>query len=154
MNVRFFALILAALFSVPVFAQYQKDQKPKDARAEAVLKLLDDWDNAYIKKDAAPLEKFLADDYIGIDENGDITRKPEEIALIKTGEYVIHSVNHIEPPSVRFHGSTAVATTFATVKQTYKGETSEFKARATTVCIEKNGSWIVVSWHGSKLPAK
>jgi hypothetical protein len=143
MNLRFLALVLAATLSALLVAQ---DQKPANARTTAVLKLLEDWDNAYIKKDAAPLENFLAEDYIGIDENGDVIRKPEEIALIKSGEYVIHSVNHIHPPTVRFYGATAVATTFANVKQTYKGETS--------VCIEKDGRWIVVSWHGSKLPAK
>jgi ketosteroid isomerase-like protein len=151
MNARILILTLMAACLMLVGAQ---ELKRADAKTTAVLKLLEDWDNAYIKKDAGPLENFVSEDYIGIDENGEVTRKGEEIALIKSGEYVIHSVKYLEPPTIRFYGSTAVATTFASVKQTYKGATSEFKARATTVCVEKDGRWIVVSWHGSKLQGK
>lgn len=151
MNKAYLTLLIAAFCSMLACAQ---DTQPADAKTKAVLKLIEDWDNAYIKKDAAPLLKLLSDDFIGIDENGAVTHKTDEIALIKTGEYVIHSVKYLEPPVVRIYGATAVVTTYATINQTYKNQPGEFKGRSTTVCVEKGGHWIAVSWHGSKVSEK
>jgi ketosteroid isomerase-like protein len=151
MNKAFLSLLIVAFCSMLAFAQ---DAAPADAKTKAILKLLEDWDNAYIKKDATPLLKLLSDDFIGIDENGEVTHKTDEISLITTGEYVIHSVKYLEPPVIRIYGATAIATTYATVNQTYKGQPGEFKGRSTTVCVEKEGRWVAVSWHGSKLSEK
>ncbi len=124
------------------------------AKNDAVLALVAAWDLAYIQKDAAPLERLLAVDYLGIDDEGAVTSKADEIALIKSGEYVLHSVDEIEPAKVRFYGDTAVVTTHAKVKQTYQGETKTVDGRATTVCVERGGRWQIVSWHASRLKAK
>jgi len=122
-----------------------------EMEAKAILAICADWDNAYIKKDAAPLERILHPDYVGIDEEGTVTTKADEIALIKTSEYVIHSVEQVEPPMVRFYGNTAVVTTHAKVNQTYKGKSDTIEGRATNVCVKEGGAWKIVSWHASKL---
>jgi len=140
------AIIL--LFSVFAVAQNKSDQK---AEAKKVIQLCEAWDNAYIKKDPAPLEKMLTVDYLGIDDEGAVTSKTDEINLIKSGEYVIFSVEHIEPPQVRFFGSTAIATTHAKVKQSSKGQTNVVNGRATTVCVNQHGQWQIASWHASRV---
>jgi ketosteroid isomerase-like protein len=138
-------ILLASVFlSAVVFAQTKSEQE------KAVLKVCNDWDDAYIKKDAAPLEKLLTADYIGIDDEGSVTSKADEMNLIKSGEYVIFSVEHLDPPKVRFYGSTAIVTTHAKVKQSSKGETSTVIGRATTVCVKNGADWKIASWHASK----
>src|SRR5690349_2372938 len=102
------------------FVSAQSNARDRDTKA--VLKTCDDWDAAYMKKDATPLEHLLTSDYIGIDDEGAVTSKQDEINLIKTGEYVILSVEHLEPPQVRFHGSTAIVTTLSKVKESSKGK--------------------------------
>jgi ketosteroid isomerase-like protein len=144
----FSAIAVALLCSAFVFAQ---EKTLDDAGIKAVLKACNDWDDAYIKKDPAAVEKLLTPDYIGIDEEGAVTSKTDEINLIKTGEYVIFSVEHLEPPKVRFYGGTAIVTTHAKVKQSSKGETSTVIGRATTVCVKQGDEWKIASWHASKM---
>src|ERR1041385_4174742 len=127
------AAVALVLLSAFVLAQNKSDQND----AKTVIQVCNDWDNAYIEKDAAPLEKLLTPDYIGIDEEGAVTSKADEINLIKTGEYVIFSVEHLEPQKVRFYGSTAIVTTHAKVKQSSKGQTNTVTGRATTVCVNQ-----------------
>jgi ketosteroid isomerase-like protein len=140
-----------ALLLLSFFVSAQNGAPDQTADTKTVLKLCNDWDDAYIKKDPAPLDKILATDYIGIDEEGGVTSKSDEINLIKTGEYILLSVEHIEPPQVRFYGTTAVVTTHAKVKQTYKGDTTTAEGRATTVCSKQSGAWQIASWHASKV---
>jgi ketosteroid isomerase-like protein len=139
-----FAAAAILQFSLFAVAQNKTDEN-------AVIQICNAWGDAYIKKDSKPLEKLLAADYIGIDEEGAVTTKADEINLIKSGEYVIFSVEHIEPQKVRFYGTTAVVTSHAKVKHASKGETNTVIGRATTVCVNKNGQWQIISWHASRV---
>jgi ketosteroid isomerase-like protein len=134
-------LVLVSLF---VFAQNKSDQN-------AVLQICNAWDDAYIKRDPKPLEKLLTADYIGIDDEGAVTSKADEISLIKTGEYIILSVDHLEPQKVRFYRSTAIVTSHSKVKHVFKGHTNTVAGRATTVCVNQNGQWQIASWHASRV---
>ena len=143
-----FATLALVVFSALVLAQ---TNTPDQEATKAVLKLCNEWDDAYIKKDAAPFEKMLTADYVGIDEEGAVTTKQDEIDLIKSGEYVIFSVEHLEPQKVRVYGSGAVVTSYARVKHSSKGETSTVVGRATTVCVKQDSQWKIASWHASRL---
>jgi ketosteroid isomerase-like protein len=128
---------------------------PIDPRTSAVLNTIRDWDTAYVTHDHYTIRRLLTDNYIGIDHDGELTTKADEIALAKSGQYTILSVEQIEPRQVRFHGATAVVTSLSNINLKYKGQEKTFKGRATTVCIEKTkGQWEIISWHASKLPDK
>ena len=133
-----------------VFAQ----QNTRDADTKAVLKICDDWDAAYMKKDPAPLERLLTNDYIGIDDEGGVTSKQDEINLIKTGEYVILFVEHLDAPKVRFYGATAIVTMHSKVKESSKGKVTTLIGRATTVCVQEKSGWKIASWHASRVAEK
>ena len=139
-----FVVATILLFSIFAIAQNRTDQN-------AVIQICNAWDDAYIKKDPKPLEKLLAADYMGIDEEGAVTTKADEMKLITSGEYVIFSVDHIEPQKVRFYGLTAVVTSHAKVKHASKGETNTVIGRATTICVDRNGQWQIASWHASRV---
>jgi ketosteroid isomerase-like protein len=139
-------LMAAAVLLFSIFATAQSK-----TGENAIIQICNAWDDAYIKKDGKPLEKLLAADYIGIDEEGAVTTKGDEINLIKSGEYVIFSVDHIEPQKVRIYGTTAVVTSHARVKHASKGETNTVVGRATTVCVNQNGQWQIASWHASRV---
>jgi ketosteroid isomerase-like protein len=139
-----FVATFLVLFSIFALAQNKTDEN-------AVIQICNAWDDAYIKKDPKPLEKLLATDYVGIDEEGAVTTKADEINLIKSGEYVIFSVDHIDPQKVRFYGTTAVVTSHARVKHASKGETNTVIGRATTICVNQKGQWRIASWHASRV---
>lgn len=144
MKKRFFGAVVLLLVSLFVFAQNKSDEN-------AVLRTCNAWDDAYIKKDSKPLEKLLTADYIGIDDEGAVTSKADEINLIKSGEYIILSVDHVQPQKVRLYGSTAVVTSHSKVKHVFKGQTNTITGRATTVCVNENGHWQIASWHASRV---
>ena len=140
--------IVLLFFSAFAVAQNKSGQ---NTEAKELIQRCDAWDNADVNKDPAPLDKMLTADYIGIDDEGAVTSKADEINLIKSGEYVILSVDHVEAPRVRFFGSTAVVTTHAKVKQSSKGQTNVINGRATTVCVKQHGEWQIASWHASRV---
>lgn len=140
--------IVLLLFSAFALAQNKSDQ---NTESKKVIRACEAWDNAYIEKDSKPLEKLLAADYIGIDDEGAVTSKVDEINLIKSGDYIILSVNHLESQKVRFYGSTAVVTSHAKVKHVFKGQTNTVTGRATTVCVNQSGRWQIASWHASRV---
>jgi ketosteroid isomerase-like protein len=140
-------LIFLVCFAGEVFAAESLSDQEK-----TVLRICKEWDDAYIKRDAAPLDQLLTADYIGIDDQGAVTSKSDEIALIKNGTYILHSVKDLEPQKVRIYGSTAIVTGLAEVKNTYKGVTSTLKGRATTVLVRgANAKWQIASWHATKV---
>lgn len=118
---------------------------------EAIVRLCTAWDDAYIQRDLIALERILADDYIGIDDQGNVTRKPDEIALTKAGDLVIKSVSRIEPLTVRVHGDAAIVTGFSTVTQEYKGADATGQFRFTIVCIQERSRWQIASWQGTRV---
>ena len=139
-------VVLGIILSLIAWAQ----ETPVDGRKNSVLKAIHEWDTAYISRDQHAVERLLADDYIGIDHAGEVTRKADEIDLVKKGEYVLLSVEQIEPSEVRFHGTTAIVTSHSNVKLKIKGAQTNLLGRATTVCVERDGQWKIVSWHSSK----
>jgi ketosteroid isomerase-like protein len=144
----FIALFLCVVFPLMAWAQ----KSPMDERTSAVLKAIREWDTAYITHDQYAVKRLLAEDYIGIDHDGEVTKKADEVALVKSGEYVLLSVEQIEPRQVRFYGSTAIVTSYSNVNLKIKGAVTNFMGRATTVCTEKKvGQWEIVSWHASKV---
>src|SRR4051812_24143028 len=96
-------LILAACLLAPMLALAQN--APVDARTSAVLKVIREWDSAYAHRDSLLVRKYLAEDYVGIDHDGEVTIKADEVKLAKSGEYMILSVEQIEPRKVRFYGA-------------------------------------------------
>src|SRR5262245_24166736 len=125
-----------------------------NATKESIVRLCTAWDDAYIHRDLAALERILADDYIGIDEEGNVTKKADEITLTKAGDLVIKSVSRIEPLTVRLHGGAAIVTGFSIVNQQYKGADVTGRFRFTIVCIQEGGRWRIASWQGSRVKAK
>ena len=145
-------LICAAFLGLllPLLGVAQK--APVDEKTSAVLKAIRDWDTAYISRDQYAVKRLLAEDYIGIDHAGEVTKKADEVALVKSGEWVLLSVEQIEPRVVRFYGPTAIVTSYSNVHLLVKGVRTNFAGRATTVCVEKKvGQWEIVSWHASSV---
>lgn len=143
---KLFAGAIVFLLALVAIAQNKTHSAEKP-----VLDVCKRWDDAYIKKDPAPLENLLTPDYIGIDEEGAVTTKSDEINLIKSGDYVIFSTEYLEPPKVRFHGDVAIVTTRAQVKHAVKGETKTINGRATMVCVKSGRQWQIASWHASRV---
>jgi ketosteroid isomerase-like protein len=105
---------------------------------------------ATIKNDVPTLEKFYADDWVGIDPAGKSTTKAKAMADLKAGEYKIQSAE-LNDVKVRVFGDTAVVTGGDTEKSTYKGKDSTGKYAWTDVWVMRQGHWQVAASQSTKI---
>lgn len=77
------ALIIFATSSVS--SQTTEKQKFRNTKVEQELKKVEEeWTNAYVRHDAAPLERILADEFITVGSNGQSHGKAQDIEELKS----------------------------------------------------------------------
>jgi Tfp pilus assembly protein PilE len=72
--------VVGLVFGVAILAQTQTESVEQE-----LIKLENDSLQAFLKNDIVFYERFLADDYMGTDEHGNVKTKTQEIAEIKAG---------------------------------------------------------------------
>ena len=108
--------------------------------------------HAMAAKDVATLEKVLADDLIYTHSSARLDTKQSLIGNMVSGSTVYTSV---EPSEVKAQdlGDTVVLTGIAQIKVTANGTANAFGVRFTDVYARRNGSWQMVTWQSTRLPA-
>ena len=114
------------------------------ADAQAISDLLDQYNDALLKKDAAALERIWADDLSFVNPRGQLLTKKERVENIKTGATALKSAD-VSEKQVRIYGNTAVATLIVKINGQYSGEEGSGEFRITTVWGKPNGSWQMVA---------
>jgi ketosteroid isomerase-like protein len=113
--------------------------KSNKAQGE-VLRLEKEFSQAIVKNDAGAVGRFLADDWIIIDPDGDIIDKARFLDVIKSGT-LTHEVMESDDTRVRIHRNTVIVTALTTTKGKYSGQAFTTKERATDVFVKENGRW-------------
>ncbi len=148
------SFILAALLAVailsPAYAQ-TKGRKPRPGAGprqavneeQALLKLQQEWIAAIRRRDAGVLGTLIADDYVGINQEGIVGDKKQGI------EPALASAPSREPivaenQKVRFYGNTAIIT-----GQLIHGGVR--RINFTQVWAKRLGRWQIVSWQGTQI---
>jgi len=106
MSLKLFLLAALVLAGVLYAA---KAQDPTTTDAERYIKESESiWAESVANGDTSGLERFLADDMIGVDPDGPIYDKSKAIADTRLGpkEFVSNHLNYV---NLRFHGNTAIA---------------------------------------------
>lgn len=136
----FFALILLLGTSSVAFGQYKKGS------LEAKLIQLDKaWTFAELKGDKKAAGAFVADDYVGTTQRGEVENKSQYLAQIAVNADMVRSDDY----KVRIFGNTAIMTHQGTVEGV-----RNIKFRSTHVWMKRKGKWLVVAHHGGQiLPA-
>jgi ketosteroid isomerase-like protein len=111
------------------------------------------WIDATRQYDVAWFEKYMADTFVGTDENGVVTDKAALIADVKNKASNNQSYTY-EGLKVQAYGDTAVATGISVVKGTYKGKDNSGKFPWTDTWVKLAGRWQCVASHNSKIVAK
>lgn len=140
-------LILAGS-SVGVKAQCGSGQAAKDKKSASVeehlMKLERDAVDAMKRNDISFLENLEAPDYLFIDPAGMVHTREEDLAIARSGDLKIESIN-IDEMKVRVYGDTAVVTGQSTVKGAFKTQDISGKYRWTDVFVKRNGKWQLVN---------
>jgi len=115
----------------------------------AIAQLERDWATAIVNKDAAALERLLADEFNGTSPTAHTFPKAIALGELKSGKYVVASME-LDEISVNVYGDVAVAFTSQNEKSQYAGKDTSGHYHFTDVWARKNGRWQVVASHGSR----
>ena len=149
--------VVLAVILVPLFAPGQtKTRKPAPSRSKtsAAERAIKNTEGRLIEaikqRDAAVLDRLLADDCATIDYSGRSIGKAETIERIQSENFTLASIT---PGEARIYGSTALITGNATLKYMSREKPTFRQVRYTGVLANRRGRWQVVSWQETALPA-
>lgn len=143
-----------ALLAVITLAAAPRGQAAKAAAGaeEAVLKADNARFDAMTKADGAALEKLLADELSYTHSNAQVQDKAAFISDIKSGKIKYLTVEPTDQKA-RIFGNMAIVTGGASVHVVQNGNDLTFKIRYTNAHINRGGSWQMVAWQSTRLPA-
>jgi ketosteroid isomerase-like protein len=105
---------------------------------------------ATLKHDPSFLEKYLADDYMAIRNDGKLTTKVQEIENYRSGATKYESIE-IREATVRIHGNTAIYNSLNSIKATINGKPFSGDVRNTRVWVKQNGDWKIVAFQATQV---
>jgi ketosteroid isomerase-like protein len=118
-----------------------------------LLKLEREWLDAYIKGDAAVLERIEADDFSITYAGGEVLTKAQELANLKANASANASIKFdTEGTKVRLYGDTAVLTGAVNQRLTDNGTERVMRYRYTDVWVKRNGRWQVAASQLTRIP--
>ncbi len=146
-----------ALLAIVVLAAGSTTAFPQDQRGLSDQQILTqierDWDAAFLRNDVAFVESVLADDFIATYDDGSRGDKAKELKLVAEFNQIIES-STLDDFSVRIYGETAVVSVSRHLVGPSQGRRLEMSFRYTDVFVLRQGRWLCVSSHGTKVTTK
>jgi ketosteroid isomerase-like protein len=130
-------LLASVVTAVPEQSSDQKDAERYIIESER------QWAESIVSGDTSAIERFLADDFLGVDTDGTLYDKTKTIADTRSSPKEFVS-NHLNDAKVRFYGDAAVAQgSESWVRRTE----TPLKGRFiwTDTWIKRNGRWQIVA---------
>jgi ketosteroid isomerase-like protein len=150
------ALLIATSFSI--FGQTTDTKSSKMSKTEQeVADLVTEFANALVKRDTDTIERLLADDFMEITLNGNMTSKSQYVANYKkplsptAGKLEAFESSDLK---IRVYGDAAVMSFRLKARgQNSKGEAfNQDLGMWTAVLAKIKGKWQIVSTQGSPIP--
>ena len=131
-------------------AAWSQEKKAGGGTEKAIVGLEQQIRRAVIEGDTSILERYLADDYVGIGPNGDAADKSKTIQELKDGT-VKYSAIDVTEENVRMYGDTGIYNGRGDVKLTINGQPQTADVRVTIVWLKQNGQWKRVSFQATRV---
>jgi ketosteroid isomerase-like protein len=123
----------------------------KHAEREKIEDLEQEFQKAQLAGDVATMDKLLSDDYLGINANGELATKTQQLDHMRNRTMVI---TKLDPSDVKIKliGPTAVVTSEVQVEGTLDGTTLHGRYRYTRVYQRiANGSWKITNFEVTRI---
>jgi hypothetical protein len=143
-------IVPACLLLLATTALFGQAKSGKNSVEQTLIQMEHEWSQADVQKDAAALNRILAEDWLGIDFEGTLLTKAQALRGIGSGSGSLESTV-LRDMKVRVYGNTAVITGADTEKGEYHGKDSSGKYLWTDVFVRRNGRWQAVSSQSTKL---
>ncbi len=152
---RLFANVVL-IFAATSFAASQATEQKLSSKnlktKQELIKLEEEWHNAYVRRDAAPLERILADEYIAVGGSGGSINKAQTIEGLKN-DTAIYEYSTPYNMDFRFYGDTVVVVGRTKDKgKTQNGTEFSVEYRWTDVFVKREGRWQCVAAQVVRVP--
>ncbi|MBI3483688.1 MAG: nuclear transport factor 2 family protein [Acidobacteria bacterium] len=118
-----------------------------------LIRIEGEFAEAAQRHDAGALERYIADDFVGVDVNGQHLNKAEVLARMAAREFEVTSLRH-EDIRVRVFGDCAVATARTVVAGSYGGQDAGGEFPYMRVWVKRQGRWLAVATQSSAIPKR
>jgi ketosteroid isomerase-like protein len=120
---------------------------------QELIKLENEANDAWVKRDVEAYARLLADDYLATGPDGNMMTKAQDLASLKSDENITTSMI-ADDFRVRVYGDAAVVTFRSTYKSQFKGKESTGQERFTDTWVKRGGRWQCVATHYSRIAQK
>ncbi len=135
---KLFLVLFAAVFALA------------DDAAEQVKKVDQQWANATLHRDAAALDRILADDLKYVHGNASVQNKQQFIDSLKSGDLIYHSID-FEEVDVRVLGDSAVLMSKSRLSIKMNGQEQKFEVRFLRVYVKRKGAWQMLAHQATRI---
>ena len=123
--------------------------QPPSAETAVLTSIMKACD-AFRDGDVAYLQSFLAADFTLTDSSGDVTTRAQNLDEVRRRE-PRYEVFRNHDMKVRLYGETALVNGITTVKGVAQGETFAADFQFTDTLIRRDGRWLMVASHATRL---
>jgi ketosteroid isomerase-like protein len=145
--------VFLALLALASCQPRRPEMKEEPNVEQQLIRIEGEFAEAARRHNAGALEQFIAEDFIGVDVNGQHLNKAEVLARVAAPEFEVTSLRH-EDIRVRVFGDCAVATARTVVAGRYKGQDTGGEFPYMRVWVKRQGRWLAVATQSSAIPKR
>lgn len=144
-------LLMAALV-LPALSQPKVPHERKRLEREQIVALEKQWRQAQLANDVPAMDKLLSDDYLGINSNGEVVTKNQQLDHMRTRRLVIDKLD-ISDLKIKLIGPIAIVTSLAQLEGSLDGNSLNGSFRYTRVYQRlPSGVWKITNFEVTRIP--
>lgn len=121
-----------------------------NADAAALVALAHAWDRAMVLNDPQDIGRYMADDWVIVGADGNITDKAAFLAQVASGD-LVHDVMESRDIEVRLYGDAALVLARGISGGRFQGRAFREHERSSNVFVRQTTTWRCVFTHLSRL---
>jgi uncharacterized protein (TIGR02246 family) len=102
------------------------------------------WNRAWLEKDAATVERLMAEDYLYVGPNGPVLDRPAILGIIRSPSYRLTRSTRTEVVVRPLGNDAAIIRHRAQSAGTFEGVAFEEDHRCVMVCVRQGADWRIV----------
>ena len=141
------AILAATTATAPlIVAQPGLLRGHKRAERTQIEALEKQWQGAVLTADVTAMDKLLSEDFLGIEANGEVVTKAQQLDHMRNRQFVINKLQNSDI-KIKLVGQIAIVTSLAQVEGTVDGDHLQGAFRYTRIYHRlTNGTWKVTNF--------
>jgi uncharacterized protein (TIGR02246 family) len=107
-------------------------------------RLNESWNRAWLEKDAATVERLMAEDYLYVGPNGPVLDRPAILSIIRSLSYRLDRSTPTEVAMRPLGNDAAIIRFRAQSAGTFEGTAFEEDHRLVMICVRQGADWRIV----------